>query len=127
MYEVWLFAGVMGMWFCAVFLGIGIIVGRSIHGKGSNNTNNQGVDERQPVLDSNNVLGIWNGDSGRSDNSVDTERVDDEKEIIKYKDGKITNEYSRIVLEIMLIMMKNTLSATEKDAIQCAIDVLKLN
>ena len=63
-------------------------------------------------------------DRDRSGYQRDNPQMDEEREIIKYKDGKITNEYSKVVLEIMLIMMKNTLSTTEKDAIQCAINVL---
>jgi len=121
MYEVWLFAGLMGMWFSATFLGIGILIGRGLHDKGNDNVNNKNMAERQPVLDSSSLSDVRDRNSSRSSNSTSNQRMDKEREIIKYKDGKITNEYSKAVLETMLIMMKNILSETEKDAIDDAI------
>lgn len=42
--EVWLFAGLMGMWFCAIFLGVGILVGRGIKDVKGNTKRTNGVD-----------------------------------------------------------------------------------
>lgn len=124
----WFNIGILaGMLFCAINLGAGILIGRIPSDKRINNTIGKNMDERADVSNNSDISDICNGDRNRSSNSTNNQRMDNEREITKYVDGKITNEYSKVVLEIMLIMMKNTLSATEKDAIQCAIDVLKLN
>lgn len=116
-----------GMLFCAINLGAGILIGRISSDKRVDNTIDKNMDERVDVSNNSDISDICNGDRSRSSNSTNNQRMDNEKEITTYVDGKITNEYSKAVLEVMLIMMKNTLSVTEKDAIRCAIDVLKLN
>jgi len=75
--EVWIFAGLMGMWFSVLLLGTGILVGRG-HDKRNDDVNNQGMDERQPVLDSSDLSDVRSGCSSRSGNQSDYLGLDDE-------------------------------------------------
>lgn len=121
--EVVIFCITLTAIMCVCLVAIGYIIGREVN----DDVIDKNMDERADVSNSSDISDICNGDRSRSSNSTNNQRMDNEKEITTYVDGKITNEYSKAVLEVMLIMMKNTLSTTEKDAIQCAIDVLKLN
>lgn len=78
MYEVWIFAGLMGMWFSAIFLGVGILIGRGIHDKGNDNSVNQSMAERQPVLDSSDLSDVQCGSGDGSGNQSDYLGLDDE-------------------------------------------------
>lgn len=118
--EIVIFCITLTAIMCVCLVAIGYIVGREIN----DDVVDKNMDERADVSNSSELSDICNRDRRRSGNSTSNQRMDDEKEIIKYKDGKITNEYSKAVLETMLIIMKNILSETEKDAIQCAIDIL---
>ena len=121
--EVVIFCITLTAIMCVCLVAIGYIVGREVN----DNIIDKNMDERADVSNSSDISDIHNRDGDRSGNSTSNQRMDKEREIIKYKDGKITNEYSKTVLEIMLIIMKNILSETEKDAIQCAINVLDYN
>lgn len=42
--EVWIFAGLMGMWFCALFLITGILIGRGVRNDKGNIERTNGMD-----------------------------------------------------------------------------------
>ena len=71
MYEVWLFAGVMGMWFCALFLITGILIGRGMR-------NDKGNTERANDMDSDIRVYVPSWDRDRSGNRSDYLKLDDE-------------------------------------------------
>lgn len=71
MYEVWLFAGVMGMWFCAVFLGIGILIGKGVKDA-------KGTTERTNNVDSDIRVYVPSRDRDRGGNQSDYLGLDDE-------------------------------------------------
>lgn len=121
--EVIIFCITLTAIMCVCLVAIGYIVGREVN----DNVIDKNMDERADVSNNSELSDTHNRDRRGSGNSTSNQRMDKGREIIKYKDGKITNEYSKAVLEIMLIIMKNTLSTTEKDAIQCAIDLLNCN
>lgn len=115
--EIVIFCITLTAIMCVCLVAIGYIVGREVN----DDVIDKNMDERADVSNSSELSDTHNRDRSRSSNSTSNQRMDNEKEIIKYKDGKITNEYSKSVLETMLIMMKNILSETEKDAIEDAI------
>ena len=78
MYEVWIFAGLMGMWFSVLLLGAGILVGRGLHDKGNDNVTDKGMDERKPILDSSSLSGVRCGCGDRGCNQSDYLGLDDE-------------------------------------------------
>ena len=118
--EVVIFCITLTAIMCVCLVAMGYIIGREVN----DDVVDKNMDERADVSNSSELSDTHNRDRRGSGNSTSNQRMDDEKEIIKYKDGKITNEYSKAVLETMLIIMKNILSETEKNAIQCAIDIL---
>lgn len=71
MYEVWLFAIIMGMWFCALFLIIGILIGRGIKDAKGNTERADGVDSDIRVY-------VPCRDRDRSGNQSDYLGLDDE-------------------------------------------------
>ena len=76
--EVWIFAILIGIWFSVLLLGAGILVGRGLHDKGSNDVVDKSVDERQPILDSSDLSGVQCGCGDRSGNQRDYLGLDDE-------------------------------------------------
>ena len=115
--EVVIFCITLTAIMCVCLVAIGYIVGREVN----DNVIDKNMDERADVSNNSELSDTHNRDRRGSGNSTSNQRMDKGREIIKYKDGKITNEYSKVVLETMLIMMKNILSETEKDAIEDAI------
>ncbi len=76
--EVWIFAGLIGMWFSVLLLGTGILVGRGLHDKGNDNVVDKSMDERKPVLDSSDLSDVRCGCSDRSGDQSDYLGLDDE-------------------------------------------------
>ena len=70
MYEVWLFAGVMGMWFCALFLITGILIGRGLKDV-------KGNTERTNDVDSDIRVYVPSRDRDRSGYQRDNPQVDE--------------------------------------------------
>lgn len=68
--EVWIFAGLMGMWFCALFLITGILIGRGVR-------NDKGNTERTNGMDSDIRLYVPCRDRDRSSNQRDNPQVDE--------------------------------------------------
>jgi len=75
--EVWIFAGLIGMWFSVLLLGAGILIGRGIHDKGNDDVVDKSMDERQPILDSSSLSDVRSGCSSRSGNQRDNPQVDE--------------------------------------------------
>lgn len=69
-YEVWLFAILMGMWFSALFLGIGILIGRGMR-------NVKGNTQRTDSVDSDIRVYVPSRDRDRSGNQRDNPQVDE--------------------------------------------------
>jgi len=69
-YEVWIFAILMGMWFCALFLGIGILIGRGLKDA-------KGNTERTNDVDSDIRVYVPSRDRDRSGDQRDNPQVDE--------------------------------------------------
>lgn len=70
--ETWLFAIVMGMWFCALFLITGILIGRGMR------NDNKGNTERANGMDNSSNVSIPSRDRDRSGDQSDYLGLDDE-------------------------------------------------
>ena len=68
--EVWIFAGLMGMWLCALFLGIGILIGRGVR-------NDKGNTERRDAVDSDIRIYVPCRNRNRSGGQRDNPQVDE--------------------------------------------------
>lgn len=108
--EVWLFAIIMGMWFCALFIIIGYLIGRGLHDKGSDNVIDKSMDERQPVLDSGSLSDVRCGCGDRSGNQSVLERMD--------------ADAAKETLETMRMAAKY--SDTERDAIDYSVECIDI-
>lgn len=108
--EVWIFAGLMGMWFSALLMGIGILVGRGLHDKGSDNVTDKGMDERKPILDSSDLSDVRCGCGDRSGDQSVLERMD--------------AEAAKETLETMRMAAKY--SNTERDAIDYSMECIDI-
>jgi len=75
--EVWIFAILIGIWFSVLLLGAGILIGRGIHGKRSDDVVDKSVDEREPILDSSDLSDVQCGGGDRSGNQRDNPQVDE--------------------------------------------------
>ena len=69
--EVWIFAGLMGMWFCVLFLITGILIGRGVR-------NDKGNTERTNSMDSDIRVYVPSRDRDRSGDQSDYLGLDDE-------------------------------------------------
>lgn len=108
--EVWIFAGLMGMWFSVLFLGVGILIGRGIHDKRSDDIADKSMDERQSVLDSCDVSDVRMGSGDRGGNKPVLERMDAES--------------AKETLETMRMSVKY--SDTERDAIDYSVECIDI-
>ena len=108
--EVWLFAIIMGMWFCALFIIIGFLIGRGIHDKKNNDVADKGMDEREPILDSSDLSDVQRGCGDRSGNQSVLERMD--------------ADAAKETLETMRMAAKY--SDTERDAIDYSVECIDI-
>lgn len=69
--EVWIFAIIMGMWFCALFLITGILIGRGMQ-------NDKGNTERADGMDNSSNVSIPSRDRDRGGDQSDYLGLDDE-------------------------------------------------
>ncbi len=92
--EVWLFAILMGMWFCTLFIIIGFLIGRGLHDKGSDNVIDKGMDERKPILDSSSLSDVQRGCGDRGCNKSVLERMDADAAKETLKTMKMSVKYS---------------------------------
>jgi len=108
--EVWIFAGLIGMWFSVLLLGAGILIGRGIHDKGNDDVVDKSMDERQPVLDSSDLSDVQCGSGDRGGNQSVLERMD--------------ADAAKETLETMRMAAKY--SDTERDAIDYSVECIDI-
>lgn len=73
--EVWIFAGLMGMWFCVLFLITGILIGRGVR---NDNGNDKRATKRTDGVDSDIHIYVPSRDRDRSGDKPDYLGLDDE-------------------------------------------------